>query len=67
MQRGVFESTRFKGYGYSRFKTSVTPMSLFKKLLVILAALIAAGCESGAITQGKQATARCDIYKTGPQ
>ena len=42
-------------------------MSPIKKLLVILAALIAAGCESQAITQGKQAIARCDIYKTGPQ
>ena len=43
-KESVFESTRFKRYGYSRFKTSVNPMSLFKKLLVILPALIAAGC-----------------------
>ena len=48
-------------------KNKEAPMSLFKKLLVILTALIAAGCESGAITQDKQAIARCDIYKTGPQ
>jgi hypothetical protein len=42
-------------------------MSRFKKLFVILAAVIGAGCESQAITQGKQAIALCDIYKTGPQ
>lgn len=42
-------------------------MSHFKNLFVILAAVIAAGCESQAITQGKQAIARCEIYKTGPQ
>ena len=42
-------------------------MSSFKKLFVILAAVIAAGCESQAITQGKQAIARCDIYKSGLQ
>ena len=42
-------------------------MSNFKKLFVTLAAVFAAGCESQAITQGKQAIARCEIYKTGAQ
>ena len=42
-------------------------MSHFKNLFVILAAVIAAGCESQAITQGKQAVARCEIYNSGLQ
>ncbi len=42
-------------------------MKHFRKLFVLIAAMIATGCESQAITQGKQAVARCEIYKSGLQ
>lgn len=67
LQKATFEPSQFNRYGRSKFKTLVTPMSPIKKLIVILAATIAAGCESQATTQGKQAIAQCDIYKTGTQ